>query len=379
MEEKQRSKPVKRIFDKYVDVVSGIFLPAMGAMMGAALCKILPMLFVSLGWLREGSDTYRILYAIGDGFFYFLPILLAYTAAEKFGANKYLSVCVAMALVYPDVTAMYNAGVPVSFLGLPVRLISYPSSVLPIIAAVYVQSWLEKGFGKLLPELIRSIFAPLLTLLITVPLTLLVIGPVMDMISSGIGTAISWLLETSPVLTALILGFFWQIIILFGFHWGLVPIVMTNLARNGGDNLLPLCNGLTFAISGAVLAVLLKTRQAEIRKTAIPAFVSIFVGGISEPAIYGICLKYKRPFFIVCLCTALSGVPMALGHVVWPGLLSTNVMTAPIQIGFGGMPVVWSMLIAFFGAFVLTWLFGFRDNLALQETAPQISEFKGEE
>ncbi len=366
MEEKKGS-PIKRVFDKYVDIVSGIFLPAMGAMMGAALCKILPMLFVTLGWLGEESTTYRILYAIGDGFFYFLPILLAYTAAEKFGANKYLSVCIAMALVYPDITAMYSAGAPVTFLGLPVRLISYPSSVLPIIAAVYGQSWLEKGLNKVFPQLIRSILAPVLTLLIMVPATLLVIGPIMDVISSGIGAGISWLLDTSPVLTALILGFFWQIIVLFGFHWGIVPIVITNLAANGGDNLLPLCNGLTFAISGAVLAVLLKTKNAEVRRTAIPAFVSIFVGGISEPAIYGVCLKYKRPFFIVCLCTALAGVPMALGHVVYPGLLATNILTAPALIGFGGMPVVWSIGISFVGAFVLTWLFGFRDSMVSTE------------
>lgn len=357
----------KNIINMFIDTVSGIFLPLMSAMTGAALVKTIPILCSTMGWLSADSSTYRFLYAMGDAFFTFLPLFLAYTAAEKFKANKFIAVIIAAAMVYPDITAMYNEGNAVTFLGIPVILISYTSSVIPPIIAVYAQSKLEKLLNKVIPKLLRGVFVPLLTLLIVIPVSFIVIGPVTSYAGTLLGDGVKILLENFPVLTALVFGTLWQVMILFGLHWGMIPVVMNNISVYGGDTLLPLCNGATFAIIGAVLAVIVKTKKQSVRDVAVPAFVTGLLGGVTEPAIYGICLKYKRPFYIACICSGISGIPMALANVMWPGVMSVSLLTAPALIGIGGVAVVANMLIAFVLSFVLTYVWGFNDKMTENE------------
>lgn len=359
----KKKNAFSRIVNAYIDVVSGIFMPVMGAMAGAALLKALVIMSTTFGWLSTESTTYTLLYAIGDAFFYFLPIFLAFSAAEKFKANKYVAVVIAAAMIYPTILSLQSEGGAVHFFGIPVVLINYTSSVLPILVAVYGQSKIEIILKKFVPKSVQSFLSPFLTLLIVVPVSLIVIGPLTSGISDAIASALVQLIEISPTVTAIIFGCLWQVMILFGLHWGLLPIVMNNISIYGGDMLLPLVNGATFAIAGAVLAVWIKTKKSSIKQIAGPAFVSALVGGVTEPALYGLILKYKRPFVIVCLTTGISGMAMAAAGVMWPSFMSVNILTLPALYAIGGVPVLINAVIAFFLALVLTYIFGFKDSM----------------
>lgn len=352
-----------RIVNVYVDTVSGIFMPIMSAMAGAALFKALIIMCTTFGWLSTEGTTYTILYSIADAFFYFLPVFLAVAAAEKFKANKYVSVIIATAMIYPNLIALYGAGEPVTFFGIPVVLINYTSSVLPILVAVYAQSKFEKILEKFIPKTVRFFLSPFITMAIIIPVSLIVIGPITSAIGNAIGSGLGTLMTISPVVTALLLGTLWQVMILFGLHWGLVPIIMSNISTYGGDVLLPCANGATFAMAAAVLAVWIKTRKTSVKEIAGPAFISAIVGGVTEPAIYGITLKYKRPFIIACLCTGVSGIFMAIAGVMWPSIMSINILTLPAQYAIGGVPVILNVVVSFVSSFVLTYMFGFNDSM----------------
>lgn len=357
----------KNIITVFIDTVSGIFLPLMGVMVGASLIKAVAIMCSTFGWLAADDPTYTILYAIGDGFFYFMPMFLAFTAAKKFGADRFISVAIAAAMVYPNLTELFNSGASAHFFGIPVVLISYPSSVLPIIVAVFAQSKLEKLLNKVFPKMIRSIFVPVLTLIIIVPVSLIVIGPVTDAIGSALGGAFAWLVETVPAIAGLALGILWPIMIIFGFHWGLIPVVMNNVSVYGGDMLLPCTVGTNFAMAGAAFGIWLKTKKPEVKSTALPAAISALVGGITEPAIYGLNLKYKRPFFIACACTGVGGIFVAMSGAMFPSVMTTCILTVPALIGLGGVSIAIAVAIGFFGTMILTYLFGFNDSMVKEE------------
>ena len=215
--------------------------------------------------------------------------------------------------------------------------------------------------------MIRSIFVPVLTLLIIVPVSLIVIGPVTDVIGSGIGNGLGWLVETVPAVAGFALGVLWPILIIFGFHWGLVPVVMNNITVYGGDMLLPCTVGTNFAMAGAALGIWLKTKKTSVKSAALPAAVSALIGGITEPAIYGLNLKYKRPFFIACLCTGVGGIFVGMSGVMFPSVMTTCILTLPALIGLGGVSVIIASAIGFFGSAVLTYLFGFNDSMVKEE------------
>lgn len=359
-----KSKNVfSKIVNVYVDTVSGIFMPIMSAMAGAALFKALIIMCTTFGWLSTEGTTYTILYSIADAFFYFLPVFLAFSAAEKFKANKFVSVIIATAMIYPNLIALYGSGEAVSFFGIPVVLINYTSSVLPVLVAVYAQSKFEKLLEKFIPKTVRFFLSPFITMAIIIPVSLIVIGPITSIIGNSIGSAMGTMMSISPVITAFVLGTVWQIMILFGLHWGLIPIIMSNISIYGGDMLLPCANGATFAMAGAVLAVWIKTKKTSVKEIAGPAFISALVGGVTEPAIYGIALKYKKPYIIACLCTGISGIFMALAGVMWPSIMSINILTLPAQYAIGGGAVLLNVAVSFFLSLVLTYLFGFQDTM----------------
>lgn len=359
---KERMSP-KHLVNVFIDTVSGIFMPLMGVMMGAALIKAVAIMCSTFGWLAADNTTYLILYAIGDAFFYFIPVFLAITAAKKFHAEQFISVAIAATLVYPNLVTLFNEGTKTQFFGIPVVLISYASSVLPIVIAVYAQSKLETVLNKLFPKIVRSIFVPVFTLFIIIPVSLIVIGPVTDVIGSAIGNGLGWLVGTFPAAAGFALGILWPILIIFGFHWGLIPVVMNNMTVYGGDMLLPCTVGTNFAMAGAALGIWLKTKKLSVKNAALPAAISAFVGGVTEPAIYGLNLKYKRPFFIACLCTGIGGIFVGMAGVMFPSVMTTCVLTLPALIGLGGMPIVIASAIGFFGSMILTYLFGFNDSM----------------
>lgn len=275
-EEKQDEK-TQGLFNQFIDIISSIFTPVLGVLAATGMIKGFNALFLALGWLETTSGTYQILNALGDSLFYFFPIFLGYTASKKFGGTTFIGMVIGASLVYPTLTTLstgtaittlfsgtvFQSPVYITFLGIPVILMSYSSSVIPIILAAYFGAKLEKFFRKVIPDVVKAFLVPFFTLLIAVPITFLVIGPIATWAGVLIGQATLWLYNLSPIIAGVFVGGLWQVFVIFGLHWGLVPIAINNLTVSGSDPILGTMFAASFAQVGAVLGVWVRTKQQK--------------------------------------------------------------------------------------------------------------------
>ena len=353
----------KGLLNTFMDTISGIFAPVLGVMSGAGMLKAVLILCTTFGWLKADMGTYRILYAAADGVFTFIPVFLAYTAAKKFKTNEFVAVGIAAALLYPDLTAAYSAGEALTFLKIPVVLVSYTSSVIPIVISVYALSKLEKGLKKIVPTVCKTFLTPLLSLAIMVPATYLVIGPIADTVGKALASGYTGLVGLNPVIAGGLLGLIWPAAVMFGVHWGFVPIVMNNIAEYGRDTLFTITGPNNMAQAGATLGVFLKTKDKSVKELAGPAALSAVLAGITEPAIYGVTLRFKRPFFIGAVFSGIAGAIVAAAGTGAPTLLGTSILTLPGYIGVGFVGFLIACAIAYFGAAIVTYFFGYSDDM----------------
>lgn len=309
------------LMDKAIDLISGIFTPILGPMAAAGMIKGLTAMCASFGCLSQNSGTYQVLYAIGDGFFYFLPLILAITSAKKFKVDRFTAIAIGAAMCYPAIVAMnsskkvlfdifngtfLHSQVHATFLGIPIISMNYTSTVIPIILAVWFASIIEKWCKKWIPTVVKTFLVPFVNLLIVVPLTFLIIGPIATWIGNALAAMTSAIYGFSPVLAGVLLGVFWQVFVIFGVHWGFVAVMMSNVAAMGYDQILGLSLGASFPQIGVVLAILLQTKDQKLKGIALPAFISgIF--GVTEPAIYGVTLPRKKPFILSCIAAGVVG------------------------------------------------------------------------
>jgi len=375
--EKEEGGEKQSIFNQFIDVISSIFTPVLGVLAATGMIKGFNALFLALGWLEATSGTYQILNALGDSLFYFFPIFLGYTASKKFGGTTFIGMVIGASLVYPTLTTLttgtpittlfsgsvFQSPVYITFLGVPVILMSYASSVIPIILAAYFGVKLEKFFKKIIPDVVKTFLVPFFTLLIAVPITFLVIGPIATWAGVLIGQATLWLYNLSPIIAGVFVGGLWQVFVIFGLHWGLVPIAINNLTVHGADPILGTMFAASFAQIGAVLGVWLRTKQQKYKTLSIPAFISgIF--GVTEPAIYGITLPLKKPFIISCIAAAVGGgiLGFAKSQIYMVGGLGIFGVPTYIDPKAGITFAFWGAIIAiivgFILAFILTYLFG---------------------
>ena len=353
----------KNLLNTFMDTISGIFAPILGVMSGAGMLKALLIVCTTFGWLTSDMGTYRILYAAADGVFTFIPMFLAFTAAKKFKTNEFVAMGIAAALVYPDLTAANAAKEALTFLRIPVVLVSYTSSVIPIVISVYVLSKLEKQLKKIVPAICKTFLTPLLSLIVMVPATYLVIGPIADFVGKTLASGYTGLVALNPVIAGGILGLIWPAAVMFGVHWGFVPIVMNNIAEYGRDTLFTITGPNNMAQAGATLGVFLKTKKKEVKEIAGPAALSAVLAGITEPAIYGVTLRFKKPFFIGAVFSGIAGAIVAAAGTGTPALLGTSILTLPgyIGVGFGGFLI--ACAIAYFGSAIVTYFFGYSDDM----------------
>lgn len=308
------------LLDKFVDIVSGIFTPILGVLAASGMIKGFTALFVALAWIDGKGGTYQVLQTIGDGLFYFFPIFLGLTAARKFKMSEFTAMAIGAAMVYPTLSAilkgeplyqmfagsMFASPVHIEFLGVPVLLMNYASSVIPIIVAIYFGAKVERALGKMIPSMVKGFMVPVFTLLIVIPLTFLIIGPISTWAGQIVGAVATGIFNFSPVAAGLFIGAFWQVFVIFGLHWGLVPVMINNIAISGADPIVAMSFAASFAQTGVVLSVLVKTKNKKLKALSIPAFISgIF--GVTEPAIYGITLPRKKMFVISCIVAAIGG------------------------------------------------------------------------
>jgi beta-glucoside PTS system EIICBA component len=315
-------------FNKLIDIISGIFAPTLGVLAATGMLKGFNALFLALGWITPESGTYHIIQAIGDSLFYFFPIFLGYNASKKFKTSTYLGMTIGAALVYPSILglmngtplytlfegSMFQSPVYITFLGIPVILMNYTSSVIPVIVATYFGGKIENGFKKIIPDVVKTFLVPLFTLLVIVPLTFIIIGPITTWASQIIGTSTIAIYNFSPIVAGILLGGLWQVFVIFGLHWGLVPIAILNLTTMGYDPILSLTFAASFAQTAVVMAILFKTRDKKLKSLTIPSIISGLFG-VTEPAIYGITLPRVKTFVISCIGGAVGGAYLGFAGV----------------------------------------------------------------
>ena len=351
------------ILNKLINIISGIFMPFLPAMSAAGLLKAFVIMFNTFGILSSDSTTYTILYAMGDAVFYFMPIFLARTAAKKFHCNDWVAMAIGAAICYPDITSLYSDGGDVTLFMIPVTLISYTSSVLPIIVAVWFQSYVEKALNKIVPTMFKGLLVPVCTLLVTTAVTLYIVGPVTDFVGNIIATALVALLDAIPLIAGFLIGCFWPVLIIFGMHWAFIPIIQSNIGTLGYDVILPLTVGTNFAVGTACLAVAIKAKNKEVKDIATSSTISALCSGITEPGIYGILLKFKRPFVIMALSCGVCGAIAATCGLTQPTLMTTCIFTIPAIWGAVGMWDVIALAVASVLSFIFTYLFGYSDDM----------------
>jgi beta-glucoside PTS system EIICBA component len=350
------------LLNRFIDLVSSLIQPLLWPIAGAGLFKALLSLFTQLGWLDPTSQSYTVLAAAADSVFYFLPILLAVTASKRFRADQFTSMAIAGAMLYPSIIAL-GTSADIHFFGIPLVLMSYASSVIPILVAVWIQGYLERALKKALPSAIRNFTVPLLTLLVMVPLVLITVGPVTTWIANGVSSGINSVFTFAPWLAGGLMGGFWQVFVLFGLHWGFVPLMANEIATEGYSLLLGPLFAAVIAQSAAALAVFLRTRNQARRAVAGPAAFSGFLAGVTEPAIYGVNLPLRRPFYFGLAGGAVGGAIAAAGGsaasaFVFPSLLG---LSATTTIGNFTLQVIGCGAAAITG-FTLTWLFVDREH-----------------
>jgi beta-glucoside PTS system EIICBA component len=381
----------------FIDMISGVFQPILGVLAATGMIKGFAALILALGWVEATSGTYQLLNIAGDGLFNFLPIFLGYTAMKKFGGSPFIGMAIAAALVHPTLATLttgeaskvlfqstiFESPIHITFLGIPVIMMSYASSVIPIILSAFVASRVEKGLKKIIPDVVKTFVVPFFTIAIMVPLTFLVIGPISTWAGSLLGAATVWIYELSPIIAGLIIGGLWQVFVIFGLHWGLVPIAINNLTTMGNDPVLATTVMVCFAQIGAVLAVLLKTKDKKLKSLSVSAFISgIF--GVTEPAIYGITLPLKKPFIMSCIGGGVGGAIIGatagklwmfggMGIFVFPAFIKPG---SALDMSFYGAII--ALVVGFAVAFVLTYFFGGinqeQSSKATQETTTASKE-----
>ena len=358
------------MLERFIDTLSSLFQPFLGALAATGIIKGLVALLGALG-VQPTNGVYALLNLVGDGFFQLLPIALAVTAARRFKLNEFVGIAVASAFLHPafgdlasgDVMYTLFAGTPIesavhsTFLGFPIILPpagNYYSSVIPMIIAIWFASKVAKWVKSWVPTVLSGTLNPLLTILIATPISILVIGPVATWGSSLIGALFTWLNTFSPILFGGLLTGAWQLLVILGMHWGIVPIGFLQLTETGESSILAQVGISTFVIFGMLIAIAIRSKEAKTKELAgsssIPALF-----GITEPAIYGIMLPMKKLFAIaIGINTIVGAVVGFLGATTYTlGGLGIFALPSFIHTTDGITANFWIMLIAFAAAAVL--------------------------
>ncbi|ARW08895.1 beta-glucoside-specific PTS transporter subunit IIABC [Bacillus atrophaeus] len=364
----------KNVLSALFDVISGVFTPILPAIAGAGMIKGLLALAVTFGWMAETSQAHTILTAIGDGAFYFLPMLLAVSAARKFGSNPYVAAAIAGAILHPDLTALLGSGKSISFIGLPVTAATYSSTVIPILLAIWMTSYVEKWIDRVTPSSLKLIVVPTLTLVIVVPVTLMTVGPLGAILGDYLSVGVNYLFDHAGIVAMILLAGTFSLIIMTGMHYALVPIMINNIAQNGHDYILPAMFLANMGQAGASFAVFLKSKNKKFKSLAFTTSITALMG-ITEPAMYGVNMRLKRPFAAALIGGAAGGafygVTGVASYIVGG---NAGLPSIPIFIGPTFLYAVIGLVISFAAGTAAAYLIGFEDVQAegSNETAPEM-------
>ncbi|MGX1956307.1 beta-glucoside-specific PTS transporter subunit IIABC [Serratia proteamaculans] len=360
------------VISQIISVISTTFTPVIPAITGAGMIKALLAILKLTGTIDAASPTYHLLDTIADAAFFFLPVLLAYGAAIKFECNPILAMTIAGVLLHPNLAQMLAAGTPIDFIGIPVRMADYAGSVLPIIFTVWLMSYIERFAEKVSPTMIKFFTKPMIILLVTAPLALVVVGPfgifLNDLVAAGatiVDGKASWLIP-------MLMGGLQPFLVITGTAWAMTPIATGQLSKNGFE----MINGpgmlaSNIAQGAATLCVAFRTKNKNLRQLASSAGFTALLG-ITEPSLYGVTLKLRRPLIAAMIGGGCAGVYAGLSGLVRYAFVSPGLAALPAFIGENPMNIVHALVtcaIAIVVTFALTWILGFEDPVEEQDTA----------
>ncbi len=347
-------------FHRVIDTISGIFMPIINVMMAAALLKGILMLTTNLGVLSESSGAYRILFAISDGFFHYLPIFLAYTASHKLKADTVTSMLLAAALVYPDITELFGKGMSLDFFCIRVNPVTYPASVIPIIMAIALLHYVEIPLEKYIHGTIKGFLKPMLALIIVTPITFLVFGPLGALIGSGLSTAYSAIYNFSPIAAGAVFGLIWQPMVVFGFQWGMVPVILEHLDTIGVDSFLPLCGPGVMGQAGAAMAVSFLAKNKKLKTVALSGSITAILG-VTEPVLYAVNIPLKRPMIAACIAGSIGGAIVGSSGAGAVAFAYPSMLSLVVYFGKGFWTFFFAMILSFLISFFLGLLLRFNE------------------
>jgi PTS system beta-glucosides-specific IIC component len=366
MEVIKEDKNTKFSFNKLMDIISGIFIPIINVLMAAAVLKGILMILISTGMLSEADGIYRILYTLADSFFYYLPVFLAYTAAKKIGADHFTAILIALALLHPNIMEAFESGAGLEIFGLPVKQVTYASSVIPILLAIILLHFVEKPLDRYLPGAIKGFLKPLISIIIVTPITFLVFGPVGTIIGDALAHAYALLYNFSPMLAGVCLGFVWQPMVVIGLQWGMVPVIINNLAVYGMDTILPMLGPGVFAQAGAAAAVSIMAKDKKLKSIGISSSITAILG-TTEPVLFSISVPYKTPMLAACISGAIGGGIVGHFQSRAVSLAFPSLITMVVYMGEGFTAFLVSCILSFIIAFGLMFVFRFKEKDILEE------------
>lgn len=372
----------KNLLTKALGLVSSIFIPILGILSGTGMIKAMLALISVFGLLSDTDGTYIILNALSDVLFYFFPVAIGWSAAKRFGIKEIYGIVLGAFLVYPSIVAaatgesthtlfsgtIFSMNYQLTFLGIPVALQNYASTVIPIIVIVWIASYVYKFFDTYIPDVLKMVFVPFFTLIVTGVTSLIIIGPISIVFQNILSNTVSWLINLNTGIAGFLLGAFWSILVMFGLHWAVIPFFAINVAQYGYDIINPLIFSGAPAILGATIGVAIRTRNKDTRAVSTAAAVSSFFG-VSEPALYGILIPRK---WVLITCLSGAGIGGAIAGLAGSklytfgahGLLGLPTFINPQGIDSGFIGLCISGVVAFAFALISALIIGDKKNEA---------------
>ncbi len=294
------------LWNRFFKIISGCIMPMIGPMIAGGVLKGILVILTTAGVLTNTDGTYLVLYAASDALLYFMPIIVGFSCGKIFDCNPYTTAAIGAALVYPNLVSAIAAEGGITFLHIPISTTTYSSTLFPIILASFVASKIEKLAKKILPQIIQLMIVPTIVLAVTVPLSYLVIGPVMQYVSNGLSAVVCGIFNFSPILGGLLFGAFWQLVVLLGLHAAFIPVLMNNLFSMGSDPINAVLGLTVWALAGVTLGYALRNKDPEKRSAGFGSMASALCG-VTEPAIYSVAVPNMKLFGCAWIGGGISG------------------------------------------------------------------------
>lgn len=369
--EKKEPLTLKKIGNNILDAIVGTMSPLIPAIIGGSMVKLLVMLLGMAGILSADSETYKIINAIGDGAFYFLPIMVAASAAKKFKTNMFLAIAIAGTLIHPDFRSIMESvtvgETAAHFFGIPIASVKYTYTVIPALCMTWILSIIERGVDKITPAVTKNFLKPMLILLIAAPIAILIIGPAGIFIGEGISLFVYAVQAKLGFLAVGIMGAIWPLLVITGMHRVFTPTILQTISETGMEGtVMPSEIGANLSLGGVSLAVAVKTKNKELRQTALAAASSALIAGTTEPALYGVAVRLKRPLLASLITGFVCGCLAGLGGLASRSMVSPSVLTGiqfidPANPGKSLAWIVGITILSIVLSFVLTLVIGFED------------------